>query len=200
LARDPGLLPELVGVPEILQGALDHADVLVVGGGKSSTQSTGLGKAGRAAVARFVDGGGGFVGICAGAYLGGSGSGKSTRLGLLPVGIGATSLQCETPLVWSDGPLGAARVESADLNGGPTFKIPETAAGKVSVWARFQRNETSAGKREYPLENVPAIVSGPYGKGRVVLTSTHCERPPSPANLFPGMVRWSARGNSGDGR
>lgn len=193
LAAEPDLMPELVGVPEILQGALDHADVLVMGGGKANLESNALGETGRATVVRFVGNGGGYVGICAGAYLGSSGSAKSAYLKLLPVDVGATYLECHTPLAWSTGPLGAARVEDADLRGGPTFRLMENAADQVTVWARFVRNETHAEKGEYALKDTPAVISGVHGNGRVVLTSTHCERIPSPATHFPAMVRWAGR-------
>ncbi len=194
LEREAGLDVELTGVPEILQGALDHADVLVMGGGKSNLESKALGEKGRAEVIRFVREGGGYVGICAGAYLGSSGSGKVACLGLLPVKTGATWLGCHTPLAWSDSPLGATRVEDADLRGGPTFQLMENAADRVDVWANFDRNETHAEKGEYQLKGTPAVISGIHGKGRVVLTSTHCERPPSPSTHFPAMVRWAGRG------
>ena len=199
LAREADLLPELVGVPEILQGALAQADVLVVGGGFVTLQSNGLGKEGREAIVKFVQNGGGFVGICAGACLGSSGSGKWNHLELLPVEIAATYLECFTPLVWSAGPLGVARVENADMHGGPSFKLMNPDSDSITVWARFERNETSKEKGECQIKDTPAVISGIHGKGRVVLTSTHCERPPSPATIFPEMVRWSAPSVSPEG-
>lgn len=41
-------------------------DVLIIPGGMSTTESAGLGPAGRAAVTSFVSAGGGYVGVCAG--------------------------------------------------------------------------------------------------------------------------------------
>ncbi|MCW1885397.1 BPL-N domain-containing protein [Luteolibacter flavescens] len=192
LSKDAALRVELVGVPEILQGALDHADVLVMGGGKASLESQALGKEGRALVVDFVRQGGGYVGICAGAFLGSTSTGKFEYLGLLPVTTGGTALECVTPLKWRAGALGEAeRVEKADLHGGPTFRIMEKGAGKIDVWASFTRNETHAERGEYKLEGTPAVISGLHGEGRVVLTSTHCERSPSPSTHFTGMVRWA---------
>jgi glutamine amidotransferase-like uncharacterized protein len=193
LARGNDLLPELVDGRDIRDGVLDQVDVLLIGGGKATPQSQGLGEDGRRIVVKFVQDGGGFVGICAGAYLASNRSGKWNHLELLPVETVGTDLECKTPLVWSIGPLGAARVETADLNGGPIFKPLESAADSITVWARFERNETSKAKGETPLKGTPAVVSGTHGKGKVVLTSTHCERPPSQPTIFPEMVRWSAR-------
>ncbi|WP_193213755.1 BPL-N domain-containing protein [Luteolibacter marinus] len=193
LARNADLIVELVGVPEILGGALQRADVLVMGGGKANLESASLGKAGRAEVIRFVEHGGGYLGICAGAYLGSSSRREPPYLHLLPVEVGATDLTCETPLSWNDGPLAAGRLERADLHGGPTFRVADAGAGRVQVWATFTRDEKHPKKGTYPLKETPAVIAGTFGKGRVVLTSTHCERPPSPSTRFADMVRWAGR-------
>src|SRR5687767_8592073 len=49
--------------------ALKEADVVIFTGGSGSKQGNAIGEAGRAEVQRFVRDGGGYVGICAGAYL-----------------------------------------------------------------------------------------------------------------------------------
>ncbi|MEY4483769.1 MAG: hypothetical protein RL693_1221 [Verrucomicrobiota bacterium] len=200
LARDPGLLPELVDGRDIREGVLNHVDVLLIGGGKATPQSEGLGKEGREIVSKFVRDGGGYVGICAGAYLGSNGSGKWNYLDLLPVETKGTDTHCKTPLVWSINPLGDNhRVENAELKGGPIFSLMEPDSSSVHVWASFERNETNENKTEYPLKGTPAVISGLHGKGKVVLFSTHCERPPSPSNIFPEMLRWTARDLPGNG-
>jgi hypothetical protein len=199
LARDPGMHPELVGPNEILNGVLDQADVLIIGGGRATLQAEGLGTEGREAVTGVVRNGGGFLGICAGAYLANTSPGKLSYFELLPVETRGTYLGCKSPLVWAGSPVGASRVENVDLNGGPLIKVMEPGSDQITVWARFQRNETSKDKGEHALEGTPAVISGFHGKGKVVLTSTHRERPPSPPGIFPTMVRWCARGVSGDG-
>ncbi|MEK7950606.1 BPL-N domain-containing protein [Luteolibacter soli] len=200
LEHDAGLQVELVGVPEILQGALSRADVLVMGGGKSSMESKALGEKGRTIVVDFVRKGGGYLGICAGAFLGSSTTGKIPYLKLLPVTTGATALQCQTPLKWRAGALGEDRVEKAEIHGGPSFQVMEDAAGQVDVWATFAQNEVHPEKGEYKLKDTPAVISGSCGKGKVILTSTHCERPPSPSTHFAGMVRWVAEGSGEPGK
>ena len=54
---------------DIRHGELEKHDVLVVPGGKASIQGSALGGEGRSAIRSFVRGGGGYVGVCAGAYL-----------------------------------------------------------------------------------------------------------------------------------
>ena len=55
---------------EVCTGGLDGVHVLVVPGGSSLMDWRLLGKPGRWALRRFVEAGGGYVGICAGAFLG----------------------------------------------------------------------------------------------------------------------------------
>jgi glutamine amidotransferase-like uncharacterized protein len=192
LSRAGGMAVELVGPFEILNGALEHADCLVMGGGKVTPQSEALGEEGRKIVARFVHDGGGYFGICAGAYLGSNGAGKWKYLDLLPVETGSTDLQCDTPLVWQGGPFGEERVEAAAMRGGPTFQAMNADAEGITIWARFQQNESSANTKNFEIKGTPALISGLYGRGRVVLTATHIERAPSPSNIFPEAVRWTA--------
>src|SRR5215204_243032 len=58
---------------EIANGALKDFDVVIFTGGSAHSQADTLGDKGRQEVRRFVKEGGGYVGICAGAYLACSG-------------------------------------------------------------------------------------------------------------------------------
>jgi putative intracellular protease/amidase len=58
-----------VTAEEIRQGALRNYDVVVQGGGSGSKQAKTLDRAGCDALRKFVENGGGYLGICAGAYL-----------------------------------------------------------------------------------------------------------------------------------
>jgi hypothetical protein len=62
------VVTELCGA-DVRGGALKHHDVLYVPGGSVFAQHADLGTEGRAAVARWVAAGGGYVGVCAGALL-----------------------------------------------------------------------------------------------------------------------------------
>src|SRR3954452_20764336 len=59
----------IVSAEQIRAGRLKEADVLVQPGGSGSGQAAALKPEGRDAIKEFVRGGGGYVGICAGAYL-----------------------------------------------------------------------------------------------------------------------------------
>ena len=64
---------ERVCIADIRAGALDQFDCVIFSGGSGGGQGRALGKSGRARVQRFVEDGGGYIGICAGAYLATSG-------------------------------------------------------------------------------------------------------------------------------
>ena len=69
LPKDKGFDLKLVTAAEIQNGILDDFDVLIQPGGSGSRQALMLGEEGRKRVKNFVADGGGYVGICAGAYL-----------------------------------------------------------------------------------------------------------------------------------
>ncbi|MEM8670530.1 MAG: BPL-N domain-containing protein [Planctomycetota bacterium] len=58
-----------ISADAILEGELAQYDVLVHPGGSGSKQGKALGETGRDHVRKFVRDGGGFLGVCAGAYL-----------------------------------------------------------------------------------------------------------------------------------
>src|SRR5687767_9260699 len=72
-----GKLPDVqvtkVKGTNIASGVLTNFDVVMFTGGSGSQQAKALGEGGREEVRRFVRNGGGYVGICAGAYLACSG-------------------------------------------------------------------------------------------------------------------------------
>ena len=70
-ARD--VEPVRLNAEGVRAGGLGEFDVAVFSGGSGGRQSGALGEAGRRAVREFVEEGGGYVGICAGAYLACSG-------------------------------------------------------------------------------------------------------------------------------
>lgn len=66
---DAALEARLLTTKDIADGKLSEIDVLIVPGGGGSRQYLNMGSTGREAVQQFVRDGGGYVGICAGAYL-----------------------------------------------------------------------------------------------------------------------------------
>ncbi len=67
LHESQGFITTPITAEQIRDGALKDFDVLIHPGGSASKQSETLGDKGRDDVKKFVKGGGGFIGICAGA-------------------------------------------------------------------------------------------------------------------------------------
>ena len=58
-----------VGVADIRDGVLDQFDMVIFPGGSGSKQAAALEEEGQEVVKQFVEDGGGYMGICAGAFL-----------------------------------------------------------------------------------------------------------------------------------
>ena len=71
LGKAPGITVTKLKGPQIGDGTLKNEafDVVIFTGGSGSKQAKAIGEAGLAQVQSFVENGGGYVGICAGAYL-----------------------------------------------------------------------------------------------------------------------------------
>jgi glutamine amidotransferase-like uncharacterized protein len=185
---------------EIARGILSTGfDVVVFTGGSGSRQGNTLGDEGRENVRQFVSDGGGYVGICAGAYL-----------------------AC-THFSWGVGVLNARTVSPKWRRGRGNVEVEITAAGQETsgiaagtheiryangpILAPHDREdipayETVAYFRTELAENdtpegimvdSPAIARGFFGKGRVVVSSPHPESTEGMEGTFaPAAVRWVA--------
>jgi putative intracellular protease/amidase len=178
--------------------ALEKADIVIFTGGSGSAQGTALGDAGRAEVQRFVREGGGYVGICAGAYL--ACSKFSWGLGLLDAqtvsnkwrrGVGNVQLEF-TP----DGQkLTGISGEKHDVKyaNGPIIK----PAGRNDLQpyqpiALFRTELAENGTPAGVMIDSPAMVEGMFGKGRVFISSPHPEQTPGLESAIERAARWVA--------
>ena len=174
---------------DIAAGVLKEYDVVVFTGGSGSKQAAALGDAGRQQVRDFVEKGGGYVGVCAGAYLACSGfswglgvldaktvsskwmRGKGqVQIEVLPAGeqvIGMPPKQVE--IRYANGPI----IQPA---GRPEVPDYETLAFFRSELAE---NGTPAGV----MVNSPAWARGTFGQGQVLVSSPHPEQ-------TDGMESW----------
>ena len=190
-----------VGSAELPAGTLDHFDLVIFPGGIGSKEATALGEKGRQAVRQFVERGGGYLGICAGAYL------------------------CTSGYDWSLKILNAKTVSPHWQRGRATLKIELTAEGRkilgdrdglfdvlyhngpVITRASFEslpdyqvlayyrtevaKNNTPAGV----MVDSPAIAAGCFGKGRVMFISPHPEQTLGLADLVRRAAEWAAAGH-----
>ena len=141
--------------------------------------------------------GGGYVGICAGAYLG-----TSWGYDLLPVNVldiehwdRGKTLDCHLKATLVGKRIAGSLQEfSVPYANGPLFEILDSA---VESLVDFQ-SQLCGKKGTYPklMQGSPAIVAGPCGKGRVLLMSPHMEGTAAVGDAFRSFVAWTAQGLS----
>ncbi len=204
LTKEKGFAVQRVKPEDIRTGVLTNLDVLIMPGGSGSKQATNLEISGREAIRQFVKNGGGYVGVCAGAYLASSHYPWSLHI------INARVIDREH---WARG-KGNVILTLSDLGqkalGHPEKEV-EVYYGQGPLYGRGTNDslppyeELAIYKTELAKENVPpgvpmgvmqgttAIARGEYGKGRVICYSPHPEKPFQPVfHLIENGVRWAA--------
>lgn len=188
-----------VTAEDIRNGALARADVLVQGGGSGSKQAKALRPEGCEAIRRFVKGGGGFLGICAGSYLASSYYPWSLHI------INAKVIDREH---WARGSgtvqlrftqSGKARFALAEevvacrYNQGPLLGPDDKAdLPPYDALATFDTEIAKNGAPTGVMKGTTAIASSLFGRGRVVCISPHPEATEGLDNIVRHAVRWAA--------
>ncbi len=199
-ALDDAGLDARRATPEAIRaGALDDADAVVFTGGRMVRQARMLERAGRERVRRFVRGGGGYVGVCAGAFLalrgaargekvgivaGRNVSGERWRRGTRPATVAPTDGSPPLDLHYANGPLFVAE---------PGDDLPPFV-----VLARFEDDvyRRDHGTRPGEMPGTGAVAAAGFGEGRVLLFSPNPTLAPARPELFVRAVRWTAAGGA----
>ena len=209
LREDPKVRMRPMNASDVRTGVLQQYDVLIIPGGYASRQGRAIGKKGSLAVRAFVEGGGGYLGICAGAYL--AGSRHPTAFNLIADGDKIDSpprkkvasgkqsssnrgkllhkqritLTEKGKAIFPDQPASFQIVCVA----GPTFAATGAVPLSYDVLATFQTQlETGRGA----VINDAGIVSSQFGKGRVLAISPHPELTGGLEEMVSNAVRWVA--------
>ncbi len=186
---------------EIQGGKLAEVDVLVHPGGSRRGQGKALGENGRKAVRDFVHAGGGYLGVCAGAYLATNDYEQSLNLIDAKVvdkrhwarGIGDVQLQLS-----KEGSVFFSRTEpelTIHYAQGPLLARPEWDNPDVPNYeslAIFKTEIALKGAPEGVMARTSAAVRAQYGKGRVFCFSPHPELTEGLHHQIPLTVRWVA--------
>ncbi len=177
---------------------LSRFDLVMFTGGSGSAEAAGLGETGRGHVRKFVREGGGYVGICAGAYL--ACTGFDWGVGVLNARTvsnkwrrGTGDLQVAP--AEGDAVLGLPMAERViRYNNGPVIK-PDARKDlpPYKVLALFRTELAENGTPVGVMVGSPAFASGDYGLGRVFISSPHPEQTAGLEPLVVQAVRWSAR-------
>lgn len=201
-----------VGAEDLKEGALEGGafDLVVFPGGSGSKQAAALGEVGRAAVREFVGEGGGYVGICAGAYLAASNYEWS-------LGLSNHKTFCEVfdipgegrKSMWYRGASAEVRMalseEGREILGGRTSEFAVryhngpivSAAGHAElpeyrVWAWFRSEVSRYAPQEGTMVDTPAIIASEFREGRVVCISPHPESMPALRPMVARAMAWAA--------
>ncbi|WP_197168303.1 BPL-N domain-containing protein [Neorhodopirellula pilleata] len=179
---------------DVQSGQLDGLDLLMLPGGSGRGQGRTLGETGRASIRKFVREGGGFIGICAGAYLASSHYPWSLHIldamvvdtehwnrgtGTVDIAIsdwGRQLLQTEErmlPIHYAQGPL-LAPGNQPDID-------------DYQPIAKFETEIAKKGAPQGVMRGTTAIAEGRFGQGRVVCFSAH----PEMTNGLETMVRFA---------
>jgi glutamine amidotransferase-like uncharacterized protein len=183
---------------DIAGGVLKDFDVVVFTGGSGHAEADAVTEKGREEVRQFVRGGGGYVGICAGAYL--ACSGFSWGVGVLNAktvsskwrrGVGEVQIEV-TPLAKETIGL-AGEPRGIRYANGPIIK-PDTREDlpAYETLAHFRTELAENGSPVGAMINSPAIVRATCGKGRVVTSSPHPEQTDGLDGFVEHAVRWVA--------
>lgn len=195
----PGCRVDRVGPADIRAGCLDQFDAVIFPGGSGSGQARAIEPAGRESVRDFVEDGGAYIGICAGAYL--ALDNYSWSLRLLPLDSfdrehwrrGRAMLRIDLT-----GP-GQKVFEAADpsldisFRQGPLMRPSGDLDGrdKAEVLAWFRTGVGENGADPAVMVDTPAIVRGRFGAGRVLLFSPHPEKTEGLESWLRSALDWT---------
>jgi glutamine amidotransferase-like uncharacterized protein len=175
------------------------ARAILFTGGSGSKQSKALGEEGLKKVRSFVEQGGGYIGICAGAYL--ACEGFSWGLKVLDAktvsskwkrGVGDVKLEF-TPLGQQILGFPAGTLLNIRYANGPIYTAAQAESLPDFQPLAFFRTELAEnGTPAGAMVNAPAMVSGQFGKGRVLCSSPHPEQTVGMELWLEHAVRWAA--------
>jgi glutamine amidotransferase-like uncharacterized protein len=182
----------------IREGGLRHFDVVIFSGGSGGSQAASLGLVGREQVRRFVESGGGYIGICAGNYLACANYPWSLKLldartksQFWARGEGQVKIEFNEK---GQGVLGMPKgVMEICYANGPVFE-PALIKGipDYQTLATFRSELAENGSPKGIQINSAAMVSGFYGAGRVLCSSPHPEQQVGMEHFVEKAVMWAA--------
>lgn len=201
LAGSPDFKFRTVSPGDVRSNVLAQVDVLICPGGSGSKQSKDLEEKGRVAIQEFVKAGGGYIGICAGAYL--ASSHYSWSLGLMNAKVVDTAhwARGTGDIVMKMTPEGRSLLGTTnDLVTCYYGQGPLLAPGTNTSLAAYQvlaTYHTEIAKKAPPgvMIGTTAIATGTCGKGRVLLFSPHPEKTKGLEDYIKRASAWAAGKN-----
>ena len=196
---------------QIRAEVLEQFDVVVFGGGSGSKEAESIGVQGAEVVRSFVKSGGGYIGVCAGAYLCSSHYTWSLNLVDTHVLTGKRLVEGQgEKSMWYRGKVtkqkiqlteegqqifaGDAAIFDVKYQNGPIVS-PRNFPGlkPYTVLSWFRSEKVLYPPQEGTMINTPAIVMGDYGKGKVISISPHPEATDNYEAMLPAAVKAVSR-------
>jgi Uncharacterized protein conserved in bacteria len=209
ILKSYGIKANSITPKEIIDGKLSKFDVLVVPGGRATGQAKALGKEGCGAIEEYIKNGGGYIGVCAGAFLASEGYNDDTSNIVL---VDAKAADVEH---WDRG-TGDVQVKITDKshpilkgyygtitvhyeNGPVLQKAQDPNIADYSQLAAYvsdvhQNKDAVTGI----MPNSSALTASEYGNGRCVLFSFHPELSAGLQRMLVQGVLWSAKVDAGN--
>ncbi|CAF1141409.1 unnamed protein product [Adineta steineri] len=161
---------------DITQLTIDY-DVIIVPGGIAALYQKHLGEEGIASIRDFVANGGGYLGLCAGAYLASTNDITGTKnigIGLLPVrySLYGSSANIRANVTLNDANTNV--IFTTSYHNGAVYQFDQLSTN-VTVLATITDTDSSNSKFHEFLVNKATIIAGMFGKGHVVLCGPHIE-------------------------
>jgi len=188
-----------VTAEQIRDGVLKDFDVVVQGGGGAHEQAEQLEPKGVDAIREFVKGGGGYLGICAGAYLASSDE---------PYNLAILNAKVIDRAHWARGRgdvvLGftaAGQKEIGEKNTSETVMYHQgpllAPMGRTDIpayteVAKFNTEVALKGAPHGVMPGTTALASAEYYKGKVFVISPHPEQTEGQEGLVRGALLWVA--------
>lgn len=167
---------------EIRNGILDDLDVLIQPGGSGSSQGRNLGENGRDQIRLFLKNGGGYIGICAGAYL--ASADYSWSLNILDAKVidrkhwARGKGTVELALSQSGQKFLRVKEDRLKIYYGQGPLLAPAHNSNIPDFTSLATYHTEIAKNGAPkgiMKGTTAIARGNFGKGRVLCFSPHPE-------------------------
>jgi glutamine amidotransferase-like uncharacterized protein len=173
-----GVTTQRVTADEIRSGILEKFDVLEVPGGWAGSYHASLGTDGQEAIQKFVNNGGGYIGVCAGAYLASSlvrwdGSFIRYHLDLVRT-MAVGPIDAIAP--WPDYAMTAVDYQPHPITDGlPNPSHLLYYGGAYFISKGISASPVDATYEDSSVYGMPAMLAKEYGLGRIFLTALHPE-------------------------
>jgi putative intracellular protease/amidase len=214
IEQDPQFIVHCLGPSDLQRASLAPFALLVFPGGSGGSQAKAIGPDARQKIREFVKDGGGYLGICAGAYLCSANYDWSLKIIDSKAFTGSRDIPDVGPKqMWYRGPSTDVQMELTEAGRQilGNFSAPITVryhngpivspAGRTDLptYLPLATFKTETGLWEPQVGTMvetPAIIASSYGKGRVIAISPHPEATVETQPIVANAVKWLSQSES----